>query len=74
MNIKRLSSIKIGYKIKFLRNLNHFTISDFSNIIGVSITSLLKWETGKHIPSLENIVKICNLFKINIEELVLYEN
>lgn len=71
---KKLCPLKIGTKIKNLREKSKISIFSFSETLKVSSNSVINWEKGNNLPSLDNVVKICNNLKISIEDLILYED
>jgi DNA-binding XRE family transcriptional regulator len=74
MRQKRLSPVKVGSQISIFRNAQNISISTFASLINVSSSSLHNWEKGKNLPTLENVVKICNMLNIRISDLILYED
>ena len=70
MRQKRLSPVKVGSQISIFRNAQNISISTFASLINVSSSSLHNWEKGKNLPTLENVVKICNMLNIRISDLV----
>lgn len=50
------------------------SMNTFASLINISSSSLLNWEKGKNLPTLENVVKICNMLNIRISDLILYED
>ena len=44
--------------------------SDLAKKLGVSTVSLSNWSTGKTHPSLETVVRICQILDVKIDELV----
>jgi len=74
MRQKRLCPRKVGNQIFLLRNKKNISIKNFSSQIGVCSNSLLNWEKGKNLPTLENATKICNMFDIKISDLILYRD
>lgn len=74
MRKRNLSKEKIGKKIKKSRIEAGFDIIEFSSKLSISRSSVNKWETGIFLPSLENVVKICNLLSISIDELIIFKD
>ena len=50
--------IKLGKRIQSLRKSQGITQENFSEILGLDISSLSKIETGRNYPSPENLEKI----------------
>ena len=61
---------KIGLNIKVIRENNKISLLELSNIIDISEEKLMKIEMGKSLPTLKNIVDICNNFNINIDKFI----
>ena len=55
----------VGERIKTLRKANDMTQKEFSEIIGVSRSTLAGYETGKIEPSLNVITKMANTFDLS---------
>lgn len=55
--------------IKNLRDKLIMTQEELANLLGVSITSVNRWETGKHLPTTKIKRKIVELCKENNIEL-----
>jgi DNA-binding Xre family transcriptional regulator len=51
-------------------DINNYTVVELSKMIGISTVSLSRWATGKSQPSLDTIVKICQILDVKIDELV----
>lgn len=73
MRKKRLCPRKVGNKITLLRNAGNTRLIDFASQIGVRSNSVRNWEKGINLPTLENVVKICNTFNISITDLIIYD-
>ena len=56
--------MKLNEKIKEIRIKNNLTQKEFAKRIGVSLSSLQKYEYGDFKPSIEILKKICDTFKI----------
>lgn len=63
-------NIFIADNLKFLRYRNGYTLENIAEIISVSRQTVSKWETGDSVPDLLNCVKLANLYKVSIDELV----
>lgn len=58
---------KIGGNICKLRKRRNFTQQQLSDIIGVSIAAISKWETGAAYPDIELLPKIASIFDVSID-------
>ena len=53
-----------GQKIAKLRHNNKITQEELANKIGVSSQAVSKWENGKNMPDIENLMLITKLFNV----------
>ena len=60
----------LGEKIYKLRTEQNLSQGDLSEILDVSRQSVSKWENGAATPDLDKIIKLSEVFKITIDELV----
>lgn len=62
--------MKLEQKIKDLRKANNLTQEELGAQLYVTRNAVSKWESGRGIPSLDNLQSICKLFNISLDELV----
>lgn len=57
-------------KLVFLRN--HFRLSqeELAEQLGISRQAVAKWESGKAVPDISNLIQLSNVLKISIDRLV----
>ncbi len=60
----------LGTKLRNLRTDKGISMEEFATQIDISKTAAVKWEADKAKPSLDNIIKICNFYRIDIYELL----
>lgn len=60
----------IGKKIKHLRLINEMTQEDVANQLFISRQVISKWELGKSLPDLTNLLALSNLFNVSIDSLL----
>lgn len=60
----------IGAKIQEYRKKVGLSQEEFAEKIGVTRQAVSKWETDRAYPDLDKLVTICDIFQINIEELI----
>ena len=65
-NIKKI----IGENITELRKQNGYTQQDLANLLVYSDKSISKWERGESTPDIEVLLKIAELFKVDINYLI----
>ena len=58
--------INIGEKIKKLRIANNMSQYDLGNKLFVSDKTISSWETNRTLPTIDLIVKICDIFNISL--------
>jgi putative transcriptional regulator len=61
-------------KIKVYRAMHDLTQEDLARSIGVTRQTILAIEKGKYVPSLDLAFRISRHFRVNIEEIFLYED
>lgn len=64
---------KIGVKLKDLRKLKGFTFEEIAELLNVSQSTYIRMEKGKTATWTTMIDKICSIYKIEPEELLLSE-
>ncbi len=52
-----------------LRKLNHLTQRQMAERLGIAQPSYIRYENGKAEPTLENLVKIADIFDVSIDSL-----
>ena len=60
-------------RIKGLRLHSKLSIDDLSVKIGISKSLLYKYERGLNIPSISNVIKICNFYNVKVDDLIIYK-
>lgn len=61
---------RTGEFIKKIRKENNLTQKEFADKLGVTYQAVSKWENGKNMPDITLIKEICNIFNIEIDELL----
>lgn len=64
---KRINMILL---IKELRERHNLTQKEFADKVGLSVSTIRKYEKGKCIPRTKNIIKIADAFGVSLESLV----
>ncbi len=57
-------------KLLELRKLNHLTQRDVASYLGISQPSYIRYENGGAEPTLENLVKLADLFDVSVDYLL----
>src|SRR5574344_462011 len=66
----RGNDYSFGEALYKLRSSNHYTQSDLSSMLGVSPKAVSKWENGKAYPSTKTMLKMSEIYKIDVAELM----
>jgi len=61
-------------KIKVFRAMHDLTQEDLAQAIGVTRQTILAIEKGKYVPSLDLAFRISRYFRVNIEEVFMYDD
>lgn len=62
--------IKFSENLKYYRTKHGFTQKQLADHIGYTEKSVSKWETSGGLPTMEMLLKLADLFKISLDELV----
>lgn len=68
--IKEINIKVLGQVMKRVRLDHNLSSTTLAHIIGVDRSTINKYENGQRIPTLNNILKFCQLFRITIDELI----
>lgn len=66
--MRKPSTIKIGKKLQTIRKSNGYTQEQLAEQIGVSVRYVSDVEQDRAKPSYEVLIKICNIFKISLNQ------
>lgn len=61
----------VGKKIKQLRIDKGFNQAELAQQLGLTYQAISNWENGRNTPDLQTIVKIAEIFKISVDEVLL---
>ncbi|MDE7453127.1 MAG: helix-turn-helix domain-containing protein [Clostridia bacterium] len=62
--------MNIGEAIKYQREINGFTQSAVSKATGISQPKLSYFESGKHLPLIDDCIRLADFYGITIDELI----
>lgn len=62
---------KFKENLLLLRTKAKLTQKDLAQKVGVTVNNIGHWEKGRTEPNIETLLKICSIFDITIEELLL---
>jgi len=61
----------LSKNIRYLRKKNNYSQEDLSQSLGYkSFTTINKWESGKSDPPTDILIKLADLFKVNLQDLI----
>ncbi len=62
---------KTGMRIAALRKEKGFTVKDVRDVFGFStVNAIYKWEAGKSLPTVDNLIGLAALFDTKIDDLL----
>jgi transcriptional regulator with XRE-family HTH domain len=62
--------MNIGKKIHKIRQQKNLTQEQLASDLAISRQAVSKWESGKAIPDIENLMYISNLYDVSLDELI----
>ena len=62
--------MNFGQKLKDIRKAQGLSQEQLAEKIGVSRQAITKWETGRGLPDMENMMILAEIFKTTLDELV----
>ena len=68
-----INNKEIGNNIKALRGKNNNSLDDLSLMTGIAKNNLINYESGKRQISIEEVIILCNLFNVKIDDFVYYQ-
>ena len=66
--------MKFGEKLKSIRKEKGYTQKDIYTILEVSPNCYASWEQGRTQPDIENIKRLCLIFKVSADYLLGFED
>lgn len=64
-----MNATLFGTLLKKLRKQANMNQEQLADTLGVSISAISKWETGKNLPDIEKITALSDIFSISVEDL-----
>lgn len=69
-----INAVATGDRIKRLRKKNGFTVDQLCDIFYISPQAIYKWQRGDALPTLDNMLVLCDLFEVKVEDIVVRED
>lgn len=66
--MKEFDKEKFGLLLNKLRNSKDLSRNGMGDLLGVSESTIKRWERGEAVPSMTDVIRICNEFNISLEE------
>ena len=68
-----INNKEIGNNIKELREKNNNSLDDLSLMTGIAKNNLINYESGRKQISIKEVIILCNLFNVKIDDFVSYQ-
>ncbi|MGJ9382171.1 hypothetical protein CR203_11825 [Salipaludibacillus neizhouensis] len=65
--------IRLSDNVRLYRRLYKWTQQDLATKLNISRTVITRWENEESTPDLQTLIKLCDIFQINLDTLVGYE-
>lgn len=63
-----------GRRIREIRKARNFTLEELSEFLGISPQAISKWQRGDALPSIDNLMILCDIFETHVEDLIVRED
>lgn len=71
IDIPVIDMCKTGQNIVHYRKQQGLSVKDLQNILGLaSLNAIYKWQKGKSIPTVDNLIILSALFKAPIDDII----
>ena len=60
----------ISSNLVTLRKINNYKQSEIAKKLNYSDKTISKWETGEVMPSIQNLVELCKLYNVTLDEII----
>ena len=66
---------KTGTRLKYLAKCNGYSVKDIQEYLGLCCPqSIYRWYKGKILPSIDNLLRLSELYGVHMEELLVKDN
>jgi transcriptional regulator with XRE-family HTH domain len=62
--------VEFSDRLKELRNKHGLSTRDIAGLLGVSIRNIQHYETGRHKPNIDAIIKLADYFGVTVDYLI----
>ena len=70
MQICKKTAINVGMAIRNYRKKNKYTQQQFAKMLGISISTLSNYETGKSLPDMHTLVQLTELIGCSTDDIL----
>lgn len=63
-----------GQRIRNYRNAQKITVEELSSFFGISPQAVCKWQRGDALPSIDNLMVLCDIFQVRVEDLIVRDD
>lgn len=63
--------IYFGLNVKHLRKTRNIEREELASRFDLHLSTISHWETGKHLPKVEDVVRLSEFFEVSIDDLLL---
>lgn len=74
ISFRGIDAAATGERIKTLRKKKGYTVDELCDIFFISPQAVYKWQNGKALPSLDNMLVLCDIFGVKVEDIVVRED
>lgn len=67
-----MANIQLSENLKYYRTLNDYTQKALAQILNISRQAYSNYELGKRDPDIDTLVRLCKLYHITLDELVIH--
>lgn len=66
-----INMVESGKAIRYFREKNGWTQGFIADSLGVSTNAVSRWETGKSLPTLDNVMRLADMMYVYVEDLII---
>lgn len=59
-----------GRRIRDCRTARNLTVEQLSTLFSISPQAVCKWQRGDALPTIDNLMVLCDLFQVKVEDLI----
>lgn len=63
-----------GRRIRDCRTARNLTVEQLSTLFCISPQAVCKWQRGDALPTIDNLMVLCDLFQVKVEDLIVRDD